>query len=156
MNKRAFLNIAGCSKLSGRHRGIASLVFFASWERIAEDFCGENAHRQDFCIASHRHFRAYPAPPLTSHRCPHRAIWATQVPRSKLDSCYWSWKPGGAFPGTERRPGTATNDFWGTDLLPLLVLTRRGRKSTGKNQYFCNNFPRKCQRIPRNYYQYWC
>ena len=44
---------------------------------------------------------------------------------------------------------------WETDFLPPLVLTRR-RRSTGKNQYFCNNFPRKYQRIPRNYYQYWC
>ena len=44
--------------------------------------------------------------------------------------------------------------LWETDLLPLLVLTRRGaapvKTSTG------NNFPRKYQRIPRNYYQYWC
>ena len=60
---------------ASRHR-IASV--FASWERIAEDFRSENPHRQGFCIASHRHLRAYPAPPLTSHRCPHRAIWATQ------------------------------------------------------------------------------
>ena len=56
---------------ASRHR-IASV--FASWERIAEDFRSENAHRQDFCIASHRHFRVYHAPPLTSHCCPHRAI----------------------------------------------------------------------------------
>ena len=43
---------------------------------------------------------------------------------------------------------------WETDFLPLLVLTRRGaapaKTSTG------NNFPRKYQRIPRNYYRYWC
>ena len=39
---------------ASRHR-IASV--FASWECIAEDFRSENAHRQDFCIASHRHFR---------------------------------------------------------------------------------------------------
>ena len=39
---------------ASRHR-IASV--FASWECIAEDFRSENAHRQDFCIASHRLLR---------------------------------------------------------------------------------------------------
>ena len=47
--------------LSGRHRGAS---IFASWERIAEDFRSENAHCQDFCIASHRHFRVQHASPL--------------------------------------------------------------------------------------------
>ena len=41
--------------LSGRHRGIASLVLSHRGKRIAEDFRSENAHRQDFCIASRRH-----------------------------------------------------------------------------------------------------
>ena len=53
------------------------------------DFCIVGTHRRgfpqrecaspEFCIASHRHFRVYPVPLLTSHRCPHRAIWATQL-----------------------------------------------------------------------------
>ena len=58
---------------ASRHR-IASV--FASWEGIAEDFRSENAHRQDFCIPSHRRFL------FSTHRShriapPHRAIWAT-------------------------------------------------------------------------------
>ena len=48
---------------ASRHR-IASA--FASWERIAEDFRSENAHRQHFCIASHRHFV------FSMHRRSHR------------------------------------------------------------------------------------
>ena len=39
---------------TSRHR-IASV--FASWGRIAKDFHSENAHRQDYRIASHRLFR---------------------------------------------------------------------------------------------------
>ena len=70
---------------ASRHR-IASV--FATWERIAEDFRSENAHRQDFCIASHRHFRVYHAPPLTSHRCPLRALWPTQV--GGIQSRFWA------------------------------------------------------------------
>ena len=31
---------------------------FASWGCIAEDFRSESAHRQDFCIVSHRRFLA--------------------------------------------------------------------------------------------------
>ena len=38
---------------ASRHR-IASV--FASWVHIAKDFRSEKAHRQDFCIASHRLF----------------------------------------------------------------------------------------------------
>ena len=44
--------------------------------------------------------------------------------------------------------------MWETDVLPLLVLAGRGavpvKISTG------NNFPRKYQRVPQNYYKYWC
>ena len=43
---------------------------------------------------------------------------------------------------------TRARDVW------TLVMTRRGR-STGKTNT-SNNFPRKYQRIHRNYYQYWC
>ena len=71
-----FLSSAG---LSGRHRGIASLVFSHRGSASPRIFRSENVHRQDVCIASHRDFRVYHAPPLTSHRCPHRAIWATQA-----------------------------------------------------------------------------
>ena len=38
--------------------------------------------------------------------------------------------------------------MWETDLLPLLVLTRRGRSTGNKNQYTPNNFPEK---IPENF-----
>ena len=48
---------------ASRHR-IGSA--FASWERITEDFRSENAHRQDFCIASHRHIV------FSTHRRSHR------------------------------------------------------------------------------------
>ena len=66
---------------ASRHR-IASV--FPSWGGIAEDFRSENAHRQDFCSASHRLFPCLAPSPLTSHRCPHCAIWATQLSTKRL------------------------------------------------------------------------
>ena len=38
--------------------------------------------------------------------------------------------------------------------LPLLLLARQGRRNGKTNTG--NNFPRKYQRITRNYYRYWC
>ena len=43
---------------------------------------------------------------------------------------------------------------WETALLPLLVLTCRAATLT--NTCAGNNFSGKCQKIPRNYCQYWC
>ena len=51
-------------------------------------------------------------------------------------------------------PKSAPLRKWETDFLPLLVLMRRGavpvKVSTG------NDFQRKHQRIPRDFYQCWC
>ena len=43
---------------------------------------------------------------------------------------------------------------WETDFLPLLVLTCWGAAPVKASAGI--NFPRKYQRIPRNYYQHWC
>ena len=78
--------------LSGRHR-IASV--FALCERIAEDFRSENAHRQDFYIASHRHSV------FTTHHRSHRI--AARIARyGPLSSLLFSKKGPEAAPAKDR------------------------------------------------------
>ena len=70
--------------LSGRHRGIASPVF--SHRGGASQRISAARTRIARIFASHRIASPFPclAPsPLTSHRCPHRATWATQIPTGR-------------------------------------------------------------------------